>query len=145
MKVIWAIVCEGSSTDVDNNNVSLFNIYEELHLLEPPTEEDDPDRLLMLPVRFVYMASFTRSDVNHRETHEARLAIVLPDGREATADPRFTVDLESAPRSRIKIKIDTIPLAGEGEYLFQLQSLDDHGNWRSLFETPLWVYHQEPE
>ena len=145
MKVIWAIICEGSSTDVDNNNVTLFNIYEELHLLEPPIEEADSENLRMFPIRFVYMASLTRSDINRAESHEARLAIVLPDGRQAVADPRFTVDLDSAPTSRIKIEIDAIPLAEEGEYSFQMQSLDDHGSWHSLSETPLRIYFQEPE
>lgn len=144
MKVTWAIICEGTSTDVENNNVSLFNIYEELHFPEPPMQEGEPDQVQVVPVRFVYVATFARSDIDHGETHEARLAIVLPNGHEAAADPHFTVDLESAPRSRVKIEVAMMPLSGEGEYRFQMQSLDDQGNWLHLFETPLQVSYQEP-
>ena len=144
MKVTWAVICEGTSTDVESNNVSLFNIYEEIHFPEPPVQEDDPDQVRLVPVRFAYMATFARSDIDRGETREARLAIVLPNGREAAADPHFAVDLESAPRSRIKIEVAMMPLSGEGEYRFQMQSLDDHGNWRHLFETPLQVHYQEP-
>lgn len=139
MKVIWAVLAEGSSVDRDTNNVSLFNVVEEMHVPAPPENPNDPDVLPLVPVRLVLVTLFARSATDQGETQQARLVVGLPGGRIAETDPHMDVDLESALRHRNRFNLGAIPIAGEGEYSFQIQRLDESNNWNLMFEVPLHV------
>ena len=145
MKILWAAICESLSVDQETNNVSLFNILEEVHFPEPPELITEQENMVVVPVQFVLMALFGRSDTEIGERGQARLVIALPDGTEAEADPRFEVDLESVHRARVKIDVAGIPLRGEGEYDFRIETLDQDSKWGLLFEIPLVIYFQNQE
>ena len=139
MKVIWAVLCESSSIDQETNNVSLFNILEEMHFLEPPHQDMTQGNVTVAPFRFILIALFSRSDVNRGERSVARLVIASPGGLDSDTLPEFEVDLESAHRNRTRLNFGGFPLKGEGEYSFQIQTPDQGGDWQVLFELPLQV------
>ena len=144
MKVIWAMVCESSSTDMETNNVSLFNVLEEMYLPEPPDEDKDGSTQLV-PMSLHLVASFGRSEFDQEEQGKARIAFLFPGERERAVLPEFDVLLDPAHRHRIKFEIGGLPIKGEGEYRFQIQSLDETGNWDSIFEVPLLIFFQNEE
>ena len=145
MKVIWAVLCEGSSTDRETNNVSLFNILEEVHFPEPPDAQNEPDRSLVVPVRVLLMVLFARSNFAEGEVNTARLAIYTPGASDPELLPEFPVDLMSAHRNRTRLNIAGLPLRGEGDYLFQVQMLSKNREWQQLFEVPLHVTYLSNE
>ena len=139
MKVIWAVLAEGSSVDRDTNNVSLFNVVEEMHVPAPPEPADDDDLIPGVPVRLVLMILFSRSMIGEGERHEARLVLEMPNGRVAETNPGMEVDLETANRARHRINLGMIPIAGEGVYGFRIQQSDENGDWQLMCEVPLQV------
>lgn len=137
--MIWAVLCEGTSTDQETNNVSLFNILEEIHFPEPPDQSQEPDRFPITPVRFTLMALFSRTSVDEAEKSTARLVIGFPDSGPPDILPEFVVDLESAHRNRVKLNFGGLPVRGEGEYRFEIQSPSGNYEWFRLFEIPLQI------
>ena len=145
MKVTWAVICEGSSIDQESNNISLFNLLDQLLLPEPPDEMAESNRPVMAAVRLLLVAMFSRSDSDQGETATGRIAIHFPDDIEPQFLPVFEIDLESAHRLRGKFNLVGIPVSGEGLYHFQIQILGDDGNWDFAYEVPVEVSYLEPE
>ena len=149
MKVLWAVICEGSATDQETNNISLFTIVEEMHIPEPPGDEPPGDESAgdesagdgspLFPARLLLVALFSRSDFDIEEKGEARLVIHLANGQSVVTQPHLEVDLESAHRSRIKFNLPGIPVGGQGQYKFELQALSDESDWDPIFEVPIHV------
>ena len=141
MEVNWSIIAESSAIDSDTNNLSLFNIIEQVQIPEPPErpESSDSDALHAVPLRFVVVILFSRSEPDRGEKKEARLVVAMPNGSVAETSLRFDVDLESATRNRTRINIGTLPLAGQGEYCFRIEGLDEDGEWQMMSEAPLLV------
>ena len=139
MKVIWSIIAESSAVDRETNRVSLFNILEEAHLLDPPDRSDDPDIVPAVPAKYVVVTLFGRTTADEAETRQARLVVAMPDGKVVESDPLINVDLETARRHRSVVNLTAIPLGGQGEYRFLIQEPDENGGWRSMFEVPLHI------
>ena len=142
MKVIWSVLAESSAVDRDSNNVSLFNIIEEAQIPQPPeppnsTAEGDP--LSAVPLRCVLVTLFGRTEADRGEKRETRLVVTMPNGRVVETDLRFEVDLEVAHRNRTRVNVSTLPWAGQGEYRFQIQGMDESGEWQMMSEAPLQV------
>ena len=71
--------------------------------------------------------------------------LLFPGERERGVLPEFDVRLDPAYRHRIKCEFAGLPLKGEGEYRFQVQTLDDIGNWDPIFEVPLMIFFHPEE
>ena len=139
MKIIWAVICESSSTDQETNNISLFNLLDEIHLPEPPNYAQEAGNSLIAPVRLSLVALFTRSESDQSEEQEARIVVHFPDDGEPYIFGTFEVDLESVHRLRAKFNLPGIPVRSEGEYLYRIQGLDQSEEWHDLFELPLRI------
>ena len=141
MKVNWSIIAESMAIDRDTNNLSLFNIIEQAQIPEPPELSDtsNGDTLPAVPLKLVVVTLFSRSEPDQGERKEVRLVVAMPNGRVAETPLRFDVDLESAARNRTRINVGTLPLAGQGEYLFRIEGLDEGGEWQMMSEAPLQV------
>ena len=139
MKTNWAVIAENSAIDRDTNNISLFNVIEEVHIPEPPEPRDDGDQLSVVALRFVFVALFARSEAGTGEKKEVRLTIALPDGKVAETGLTFEIDLDTADRTRIRINGSTLPLAGKGEYRFRIEGRDEDADWHLITEVPLQV------
>ena len=139
MKVLWAVICEGSATDQESNNISLFNIVEEMHIPAPPESEEESNAPPLFAARLQLVALFSRSDFERSERKKARLVIRLPNGRSVITEPPLEVDLESAHRSRIRLNLPGIPTGGEGQCIFELQGQDEDAEWGPISEVPIHV------
>lgn len=141
MKVNWTVIAESTAIDRDTNNLSLFNLIEQVQIPEPPELSDfsNGDALPAMPLRLVVVTLFSRSEPDQGERKEVRLVVAMPNGRVAETSLSFDVDLESATRNRTRINVGTLPLAGQGEYRFRIEGLGEDGEWQMMSEAPLQV------
>ena len=141
MKVIWAVLCQSSSVDRDSNNMSLFNMLEEVRLpasvpamtLEPDLTEEALEAL----GQFQLVILWARSDEGIGEKIRARVRVFPP----AAEDPVVTSDLDVDPseylRLRQRVNFPGIPASRQqgpvaGTYEFVIDSrLGDHG-WKEM-------------
>lgn len=126
--------------DQETNSVSLFNILEQISVLEPPVSaisSDDPV-LRAATGAFELFILVSRSDLNVSERGPARVRLHFPSD-EPPASFQIEIDLTSAQHNRIKISLPALPISGEGTYRFVIEAADAAGGWNQLFEIPLEV------
>ena len=142
MKVLWAIICEGSSVDRESNNVSLFNVLEQIQIPEPPAVDASNDARPAAPIPYRLVVLFCRSDQMVGEKGTARIALRFPTEEEPVIFPQSVIDLEVAQRNRLVSRFPFLPVSGEGTYKFVIEELTDSVQWQELFEVPVEVSFQ---
>lgn len=148
LKVIWAVLCRNSAIDKDTNNVSLFEIIEEITFPAPPPEPPQwqqlPARLSLAPL-FQLIILWTRSNQEVPEQGRGRVRILLPaNDREAMAQ-EFEVDLTQYLRLRNRINVPGFPVGPEGIYRFVVESMTGPSEWAQVFELPVRVVIQRQD
>ncbi|MDE2844440.1 MAG: hypothetical protein OXN21_13825 [Chloroflexota bacterium] len=139
MKVLWAIICEGTSIDKETNNISLFNVLELVQVPEPPTENCKPGRPPVAPFSYRIVVSFCRSEPDRAERGAGRIRLVFPTEQVDGLFEEFDIDLENADRNTFVCHIPFIPISGEGTYTYIVESYTELSEWQPLFEIPLEV------
>lgn len=145
MKVLWAILCERAVVDQETNNISLFNVIEEVTIpAQPPMFLTDANAKNVLPTAFELIVLWGRSNSDVPERGLGRVSILIPD-----ATPKITqehdIDLSVFLRLRSKLRLPGLPVGGEGTYLFKIDGKLTGGEWTEMFELPLRVVFQPQE
>lgn len=145
MNVIWTILCQHTSIDKDTNNISLFNVIEELNIVaQPPSSrEDGQDDIRTLPLgRMELVILWKRSDDDVPEQGDGQVKIITPDGQEFISSAG-NIDLTRYLRLRSRIGLNSIPFRGAeiplGDYHLLVQGRTRDGAWAEMFDLPLRV------
>jgi hypothetical protein len=131
---LWSVLCSNSSIDQKTNNISLFNVIEQLTLEGVPT-----DQRILVSGQFELVSLWRRSDTNTPEELSGRLLFRMPDGESLDALV-FNIDLKSATRSRSVITMSNLPIKGIGTHYFIIE-VNDVGSdeWKIVANLPLEV------
>jgi len=132
-KLLWSILCKKASIDQASNNVSLFEIVDQLNLQGPP-----PGERILVPAQFDLATLWMRSDVDTPESDLARLTIEMPDG-EIVESSTFEVNLAQAVRHRNILSLSSLPVHGPGLYYFNIELQEVPGEWKRIHQVPLQV------
>ena len=143
MKVLWAIICQSSAVDQETNNVSLFNLLEQVHVPEPPTGGEANEPFPVAPISFSIVALLSRTNLSMGESGKGRIRIEFPSDAAPDLLPDFEYDLEVALHHRIRFHFQGMPIKGEGIYRFLIEEEAASGQWTQLFEAPLIVSYQD--
>lgn len=128
--IIWTVLCSGSAIDRDSNNVSLFNVLEQV-TVSPEAEG------AVVPIDYEIVMLWQRDEPDRGEEFEASLYLVTPKGEELEASP-FSVDLSEVERSRIRLQSSLFPVRGEGRYWFVIRRQGE-----DVAQVPLTLRYQE--
>ena len=145
MKVQYALLCQKAIIDRDSNNVSIFNVIEEISIPQESLalSTDNPVPLGDL-IGFELLTLWARSADDVAEEGSGRLQVFVPDQEEAFVTRTFPVDLSQFLRTRSRIAFPGLPAAGRGTYRFVLTS-SRNSEWEFQFEVPLRVAIQSEE
>ena len=140
MKIIWALLCETTIVNRDNNNISLINVVDEITIPASPPQGpsgSDPELIKLLALNMVVL--WVRSNLSTPESGEARIKVVAPDDIEILS-AEMKVDLTESQRVRaVGQMTENFPFTQEGQYLFKIAAKTTGLDWQELFELPLWV------
>lgn len=137
MRVVWAILCESTVQDKDTNNISIFNVIDELRFAGPPPELETEDPAgPYIPIQLVVHIS--RSDFDIGERGLARVKVVTPTGF-ATTSQEFEIDLSANLRHQLRLTLSEFPPLFAGCYKFLIDCKSDGGEWEEPFELLLLV------
>ena len=142
MKVVWAVLCQSSVIDRATNNVSLFNVVEEIDLVGPLPLPSSGE--VIAPFVFDLVILFARSDVDTPEKGRGRIRVVRLD-ETRSAPQEFEIDLTKFLRFRVVAKIPGLPLTGAGIYRFLVDCSVDSSEGSIPFELPIRVTMSIPE
>ena len=135
------------SIDKDSNNVSLFNIIEEIHIgVAPPDQQSDENvegPTALIPTPFQLLIQCARTEPEEGEKGLVRFKVVPPIGKALTTN-EIIVDLTEFRRVRVRTMLPGFPAAGTGIYLILIQSKEDGSDWKDAFEAPIQVWQDSP-
>lgn len=130
---VWTILCSNSVIDIESNNVSIQNVYEQLTLKGDPK----PDGKASLPMELVSL--WTREDLETPTSGEARISYLQPSGKESELIT-YPIDLEEYHRARSRVHIGAIPVPEPGRYKFYIEyRLSGSVVWQQVAQIPLEV------
>jgi hypothetical protein len=136
---LWSVLCSSSSIDRDDNKLSLFDIVEQITLLEPITEPG------LIPIKIHLVTLWRRESLAHATKTTARVRVLVPpQGEEVSKSHEYVVDLTKFVRLRQRIVFRTIPVRGEGTYEFVIDYLDADERWREATRIPLDLVVKTP-
>ena len=141
MKVIWAVLCERSVIDLETNQVSLFNIVEQVMVPaeSPEVASGGTVEGRMGLASFELVTLWTRSDPDMPERGRGRLSLILPEDSPRLSPIPYEVDLTRHIRLRHRTRMPGLPVGGEGIFRFVIEGKSDSDDWAMMFELPLEV------
>jgi len=144
MRHIWSLLCSRSVTDKVSNNVSLFEVLEEIHLPPGVAEKKGGSTEVIVPMPADWVTLWARSKKEKPETVLVKDTILSPSGK-ILGEREYSVNLQENGRSRAIRRIPLPPSDKSGVYRFRTQVKDEEQkSWRRVSEIPLEVIADKP-
>jgi hypothetical protein len=135
-KCYFLTLCGGSSLDQHSNNVTLFNVVEQVNL--QPNVDPPPGAFLPLEVH----AYFTLSPAELSQPFEVRFALVAPSGLELLTDS--TTHRSTTPRYRTRsLGLPAPAVPGHYQLCVDIKQPGSDGFTRDALHWPLVVARLE--
>ncbi len=133
---VWTILCSKSSLDRESNNISLFDVTEQINIHYSGVLPPIP---ITLQRELELVSLWMRSEMAISERPAARVTISGPNNLRIQG-PEVAVDLESAARSRSILKLGGIPVGGDGNHFLVMELRNAAGEqWQEVARIPLEV------
>ncbi len=132
---VWSVLAQGIAIDRDTNNISLFNVIEQVQVAAALSPEIGGYPL----IGFELVTLWSRSKPDAPARGEGRVVISSPSG-ELLAELPYNIDLTAHERTRQRTRFVGIPAKGSGKYRFQTEfRQDDNDKWEPVSCVPLTV------
>ena len=133
---VWTVVCTQSSIDSTSNNITLFEVIEQLNVPNPfPTPE--PGKQLLAPIGLEVVTLWARTDDLVPERSECKVRFSDPKGT-TILERSFEANLTGHVRNRHRLRINGLPLTVPGRYTFHVDAKTPQG-WKEFGSVPLQV------
>ncbi len=144
MRHIWSLLCSRCVTDKVSNNVSLFEVLEEIHLPPGVAGKKEGGIEIIAPMPADWVTLWARSKKEKPETVLVKDTILSPSG-EILGEREYSVNLQENGRNRTMRRIPLPPSDKPGVYRFRTQVKDgEQKSWRRVSEIPLEVIADKP-
>ena len=130
---LWSVICASSAIDKDENKLSLFDVTEQITLLEPITEPG------VIPFQLHFVSLWRRADLAHEAKSMARIRLLAPSGEQVGKTQEYTIDLTKFLRLRQRVIFRALPVRSEGTYEFVVEFLGANDEWELATRIPLEV------
>lgn len=135
-KNVWTIICRGVSIDSQTNNVTLFEIIDQIKPISVPADGTSALERIDLEINMITL--WERGDLDLEEVFDCRLKLMSPTGKELWKND-YTIKLSATKRHRIRVRFPSLPFDGFGVYRFIAQRKSDSGRWTKAGEASLEV------
>jgi hypothetical protein len=135
---VWSVLCQSSSVDADTNNISLFNLVEQLGL-----PEDAPFPIALGDAMQI-VTMWARIDINTPVSGEERISVVSPTNEILQTFPPSVIDLKKFIRLRHRFVAGGLVFPEWGRYLFNIELREgDSEEFKLVTSIPLDLVNQK--
>ena len=138
---IWSIICSGSSIDSESNNVTIYNILEQLSINTPPKEDG------IIRISFEIISLWARK-ISDKPVQGQELIQLKDPNDNILGSIEVNIDLQKSERHHIRLRINGLPARMSGRHHFSIDyKVEGDDVWHNAAEIPLWIYFssQEPK
>ena len=115
--ILFGIVCQSTSIDIDTNSLSIFGVMEQLSISEAAEGQ-------IVALQHEHVSLWQRDLTDTPQMLVGQLRVTDPSGEEI-GNSSFDVDLMTSVRQRVRHKLSAFPIEGEGEYIFETSQIVD--------------------
>ncbi len=115
---LWSILCLRSSVDRSTNNISLFEVIEQIAIPTPQEGHNPGQFTIQFPCQLVTV--FTREPIHDPILGHYRISYLSPEGR-VLFENEGPINLQNSIRHRQTANIPGLPVTNEGMYTFQIE------------------------
>jgi len=137
---VWSIICGRSSTDRETNNLSIFDVIEQINVLGPLP---DASAHGAIPIQYEVLSLWSRSQPAEQEESTGRISLLSPTGTEVFTQS-FPVSLQQHERIRTQMKSMGFPILGAGRYVFLIEILRANDHWDTVARLPVQLVSTAP-
>ena len=138
---LWGLLCSLSSIDQEKNNISLFNIIDEINL---PEDFFSVQTLKPIPLQHEIVMLWRRAlstTIDDRAIQvEVKIALLDPSGTELS-QLIYPLSLPGDRRRvRTKFRVDGLPLTTPGDYVYRILLKNiENADFEEVFKIPFEV------
>jgi hypothetical protein len=129
---IWSVLCTKSLVDSDTNNISLFEIVDEL-TVENFTNPG------VIKVDYEIVTLWYREKAEKKESVEYKINLVTPSGKDKGGPEVECIFKPGILRNRSKVIFKAFPLDEIGSYKFQILEKKGGGKFKEVGFIPISV------
>jgi len=141
---VWSVLCARAVIDSESNNISLFDVVEQIVAIGPGIAAIAPGAEGVAPVSLELVTLWSRDSLDEATRGRARLRIVGPDGMQIGNPFEYEVDLTNFVRIRNRFRMAAFPIRGPGKYSVVIETEQD-GSWRQVAQVPVQLVMQIQE
>jgi hypothetical protein len=136
---IWSVLCSQSVIDAQSNNVSLFNVIEQLTVVMKKTIIPE-GKIPLLPISLELVTLWERGELEQGGSQGHVAVDVLDPTGKRLGGQDINVDVSVARRCRSKLAFGGIPVTTSGRYIMRVSIREDADDQpRVVAEVPLEV------
>jgi hypothetical protein len=136
---IWTIICEKSIIDQETNNISLYNVLEQITITRPADIAEE--RPGIIPIKHEVVTLWMREQIDQPIRAMARMKLESQSGQVWPAN-EFEVDLSEHVRMRTILRSDQLLFDTPGIYHFQIEIQKPDEHWENVGKIPLQIVIQ---
>lgn len=127
---IWSVICTGNSVDQATNNISLYNILEQLNIpkeaLKIHKEESNKEK--MININFEIVSFWKKKTKDENILAEEQIEIIDPQGK-ILGIQKFPFKIPANnQRMRFILSMNGFKMTIPGDYIFQISARDSEKN-----------------
>lgn len=136
LRHVWSVLCTKTVIDVETNNISLFEVIEQLQVRRPLAGKGNARFHVENPFGFQWVSLWTRAEHDKATQGHARDRVFDPSGALAFGG-EYEVDLRQKPRTRVRRTVSTVfKASGRYEFCTEVKS---GRTWKEVSRIPLTV------
>jgi len=142
VECVWGLLCSLSAIDQERNNISLFNIIDQINIQKEFFEVDSEAKPFPFAHELVTLWRRTiDTSIDERELLvDAEIALIDPQGVSIQSVLTPLKFATGSRRARFRIKTDGIQLTTPGDYVYRISIVPPDGNISTLvLSIPLEV------
>ncbi|MEK7525669.1 MAG: hypothetical protein AAB561_01480 [Patescibacteria group bacterium] len=142
LKLRWAILCSGTSTDQKSNNISLFGITDQLNIKREffNSLPENKKGYKIVPIKFELVTLWDKGSIENEIKFIAEVSFNDSNNKEVSKMTKELIIPSGMLRNRFVVNINALGIQKEGDYSFNIKALDPKSKGLTeTYSTPLTV------
>ncbi len=122
LKHIWSLLCAKSIIDSETNNLSVFDVFEQLSInINVADQGSLPAGQINIPVQYEVTSLWLREDKDEEFKGELQIEVINPDSKSGKTFEQPILLPAGTRRLRTRVKITGLVVSEAGDYLFKVK------------------------
>jgi len=121
LKHIWSVLCRRSVIDSDTNNISIYDIFEQLAVDVSVSTNHPVPKQINIPIEYEVVSMWLKEDKEKEAKANIEIEIENPEGKKEKSFQQAIEIPVGMRRLRSRVKISGFVITMAGDYIFRVK------------------------